>query len=204
MFTPDQRDRVRAHLLEKALEDRRISCAAITGSTSHGAEDRWSDIDLFFGVADGVACEAVIRDWSDFMYSELGALHHFDVRSEPALYRVFLLPCCLEVDLAFTPASDFGQSFNVKTGLFIDIVTDDGIAEAKLPVTYPFEADYAQCRSIGTSAYDDGAPGIACRSHAECTAASFVGEELAVFDRYEPPLAGKRLSFERWYPDMIP
>ena len=42
------------------------------------------------------------------MYQELGALHHFDLQSGSVIYRAFLLPECLEVDLAFTPAAEFG------------------------------------------------------------------------------------------------
>jgi predicted nucleotidyltransferase len=108
MFTEDDRNQIRARLLERAREDRRVTSAAITGSASRGAEDRWSDIDLFFGVAAEIALEEVLGDWSEFMYQELGALHHFDLQSGSAIYRAFLLPECLEVDLAFTLAPEFG------------------------------------------------------------------------------------------------
>ena len=108
MFTEADRDQMRERLLDRARGDRRVTGAAVTGSASHGAEDRWSDIDLFFGVAAEIALEEVLGDWSEFMYQELGALHHFDLQSGPATYRAFLLPECLEVDLAFTPAAAFG------------------------------------------------------------------------------------------------
>lgn len=108
MFTEDYRGRIRERLLDRAHRDSRVTGAAITGSASRGAEDRWSDIDLFFGVAAGIAPEDVLSDWSEFMYQELGALHHFDLQSGPAIYRAFLLLECLEVDLAFTPAARFG------------------------------------------------------------------------------------------------
>ncbi|MBC5823213.1 MAG: nucleotidyltransferase domain-containing protein [Candidatus Eremiobacteraeota bacterium] len=108
MFTTDQREHLRTLLLDKARADTRLSGAAITGSASHGTEDRWSDVDLFFGVAAGTALQTVLDDWTDFMYAAHGALHHFDITSGPAIYRVFLLPDCLEVDLAFTPANEFG------------------------------------------------------------------------------------------------
>ncbi len=36
--------------------------------------------------------------------------HLFDLPSGTSLYRVFLLPGCLQFDLSFTPASDFGAS----------------------------------------------------------------------------------------------
>jgi hypothetical protein len=108
MITEADRNQIRARLLDRAREDRRVTGAAVTGSASRGAEDRWSDIDLFFGVAAEIALEEVLGDWSEFMYQELGALHHFNRQSGPTIYRAFLLPDCLEVDLAFTPAAEFG------------------------------------------------------------------------------------------------
>jgi len=108
VFTPDQRENVRSRLLDRARDDPRVMGAAVTGSASHDAEDRWSDIDLFFGIEDGIALETALDDWTDFMRAELDARHHFDVRNASAVYRVFLLPDCLEVDLAFAPASKFG------------------------------------------------------------------------------------------------
>ncbi len=108
MFTEAERDQLRARLLNRARADRSVMGAAITGSAALGDADRWSDIDLFFGVAEGLAPEDVLDDWSRFMYREFGALHHFDVRATPAIYRAFLLPACLEVDLAFAPAAAFG------------------------------------------------------------------------------------------------
>ncbi|GIH90820.1 hypothetical protein ACFFMN_26310 [Planobispora siamensis] len=108
MFTTGYRRQVRTRLLERAREDGRIAGAAITGSAAHDAEDRWSDIDLFFGVAAGSSLEEVLSDWSDFAYRELGAVHHFDLRSGPAIYRAFLLGELLEIDLGFTPVAAFG------------------------------------------------------------------------------------------------
>jgi hypothetical protein len=108
MFTVDRREEVRTLLLARAREDARIAGAAITGSAASDAEDRWSDIDLFFGVADGGAVEDVLGEWSDFAYRELGALHHFDLHAGAATYRAFLLADGLEVDVAFTPAARFG------------------------------------------------------------------------------------------------
>ena len=35
-------------------------------------------------------------------------LHHWDLRSGPTVYRVFLLPGGLELDVAVTPAAEFG------------------------------------------------------------------------------------------------
>ena len=99
---------MRSQLLGLAEEDPRITGAAVTGSAAEGREDRWSDIDLFFGVADQVELDELVADWSGYVHGELGALHHFDLKVPAATYRAFLLPSCLEVDLGFTPAIRFG------------------------------------------------------------------------------------------------
>ena len=75
MFTAEHREDVRRQLIERAQEDSRITSAALTGSAARKAEDRWSDIDLFFGVS-GVIPGA-LDDWTAFIYGELGAIHHF-------------------------------------------------------------------------------------------------------------------------------
>jgi hypothetical protein len=108
MFTAERRQHVREQLLERAREDERIVAAAITGSAARDAEDRWSDVDLFFGVAAGISVEKTLNDWSAFVYRELGALHHFDLHPGPAVYRAFLLGDLLEIDLGFTHATAFG------------------------------------------------------------------------------------------------
>jgi hypothetical protein len=95
-------------LLDRAGEDGRIVGAAVTGSAARGAEDRWSDVDLLFAVGAGVVVDEVVSDWSAFVYRELGALHHFDLRPGAAVYRAFVLGDALEVDLGFTPAAEFG------------------------------------------------------------------------------------------------
>jgi hypothetical protein len=106
MFTPDERDGVRRRLLELAEADPGVPGAAITGSSAVGREDDWSDIDLAFAI-DGQLSEALER-WTERLYGDFGALHHWDLPWGSSVYRVFLLPDCLEVDIAFTPAADFG------------------------------------------------------------------------------------------------
>jgi hypothetical protein len=106
VFTVDERDTVRARLLELAAEDPTVSAAAITGSAASGSADRWSDIDLAFGVRGDVS-RALVH-WTSILYAELAALHHWDLPFGSSIYRVFLLPGCLEVDIAFTPEGDFG------------------------------------------------------------------------------------------------
>jgi predicted nucleotidyltransferase len=116
VFTSQERERLRRQLLGLAGEDPRITAAAVTGSAADGLQDQWSDIDLFLGVAEEVELETVLADWTEYLYGELAALHHFDLKVPTATYRAFLLPSCLEVDLGFTPASQFGPHFRAVFG----------------------------------------------------------------------------------------
>ncbi|HEY1178969.1 MAG TPA: nucleotidyltransferase domain-containing protein [Phytomonospora sp.] len=108
MFTPAEREELRDALIERARADERVAGAALTGSAAAGTEDRWSDVDLFFGLAVGADQTAVLADWTAWMRSEAGAVEHMDVRLGGTVYRVFLLASTLQVDLAFAPAGEFG------------------------------------------------------------------------------------------------
>ena len=119
MFTADDRDRISVRVLDRARADDRVIGAALTGSVAQDAQDRWSDIDLFLGIAAGADRDAVLAEWSAWIYGELGAAHHFDVRAGSSIYRVFLLPGALELDIAFAPAAEFrarGAHFRVVFG----------------------------------------------------------------------------------------
>ena len=107
MFHPDDRERVRERLTEKARTDPRVVAAAAVGSSAGGG-DRWSDLDLTFGVAAGVPVEAVLADWTRTVEADFGAAVLFDLPVRSTIYRVFLLPGALQVDLSFTPAAEFG------------------------------------------------------------------------------------------------
>ena len=107
MFTAEQRSQLRADLLAYATNDPRIKSAAITGSAAAEQEDRWSDIDLAFGVADIADVQPVLSDWTAHMYDQHRALHHVDIRAGAWIYRAFLLASTLQVDLAFVPAAEF-------------------------------------------------------------------------------------------------
>lgn len=107
MFTPEQRTQLRSELLAWAADDKRIASAAVTGSAAAGREDRWSDVDLAFGVADAAQLPEVLSDWTARMYAGNGAVHHLDVTAGAWIYRVFLLANGLQVDLAFVPAAEF-------------------------------------------------------------------------------------------------
>jgi hypothetical protein len=119
MFSVEERDRVRDGILELARADTRIVAGAMIGSLAAGTGDRWSDLDLGFGLAVGVSPADVLADWTPRLERDYGAVHLFDLPSLSSLYRVFLLPGSLQVDLSVTPASDFGArgpKFNVLFG----------------------------------------------------------------------------------------
>lgn len=106
MFTIEERDGVRRRLLDLAEADPAVVAAAVTGSYVAGGGDEWSDIDLAFGLNDEVP--VALERWTARLYRDFAALHHWDLPSGATIYRVFLLPGCLEVDIAFTPAAEFG------------------------------------------------------------------------------------------------
>ena len=107
MFTLEQRDAAVDHVLELAASDDRVVAGAVVGSLARGG-DRWSDIDLTFGVADAHPIGGVLEDWTKQLVESLDAVVLFDLPSGETIYRVFLLPGCLQMDLSFTPASRFG------------------------------------------------------------------------------------------------
>ncbi len=109
MFTVEERDRIRERILGMARADRRIVAGAAIGSAAHGAGDRWSDLDLGFGVGEGASVADVLADWTPRLEREWGAAHLFDLRAGAATYRVFLFPGALQVDLSFAPAAQFGS-----------------------------------------------------------------------------------------------
>jgi hypothetical protein len=108
MFTVEQRDRIRDRILAMAQGDPRIVAGAVIGSPALGRDDRWSDLDLGFGVGDGATPAQVLDDWTPRLEREYDAVHLFDLASGATIYRVFLFPGALQVDLSFAPAALFG------------------------------------------------------------------------------------------------
>jgi hypothetical protein len=108
LFTTEERQTIQEHLLEKARADSRIVAGALLGSLSKGAGDRWSDLDLTFGVVAGTSINDVLADWTAHMLQGFAAVPLFDLPRLTSIYRVFLLPNNLQIDLSFTPSSDFG------------------------------------------------------------------------------------------------
>jgi hypothetical protein len=101
------------------------------GSLAVEAGDRFSDLDLTFGIADHVPAAAVLDDWTRTLIGERDAVHLADLERGPAIYRVFLLPDALQFDLSMTPAAQFrpaGPRFRLLFG-----ETAAGESEAPAP-----------------------------------------------------------------------
>jgi hypothetical protein len=110
MFSISDRNRIRDRVLELAAADERVVAGAMVGSLAHDGGDRWSDLDLTFAVVDSIPLHQVLADWTQTLAEEFNAVHLFDLPSGASIYRVFLLPGCLQFDLSFTPAAKFGAS----------------------------------------------------------------------------------------------
>jgi hypothetical protein len=121
-FSPEQRDRIRDLVLGRARNDDRIAGGAIVGSFATGAADRWSDLDLAFGLAEHVAPGAVLDDWTDWLARDEGAIHLFDLSAGTAVYRVYILPGALQLDVSVRPKEDFrsGPGFELVFGAAAD------------------------------------------------------------------------------------
>ena len=127
VFTAEQRNALRDRLLWLAEQDERVVAAAAVGSLAVDAGDRFSDLDLTFGIEDGTPVAHVLDDWTRTLVGDLDAVHLADLERDPTTYRVFLLPDALQVDLSMTPAARFrpaGPRFRL---LFGDTAPGDAI-----------------------------------------------------------------------------
>ena len=130
MFTVGQRDTLREHILQLAAGDERVVAGAAVGSLAVDTGDRFSDLDLTFGIADRFRVAEVLADWTTTLGAELSAVQLADLESGPTIYRVFLLPDALQFDLSMTPAAQFrpaGPRFRL---LFGETVAGDPEAPA--------------------------------------------------------------------------
>jgi RES domain-containing protein len=85
---------------------------------------------------------------------------------------------------------------------FLDIITPEGLRLLRLPASYPIAVSHKRCQGIAKRAYcAKNLDGVACRSNAEATSTSLIGEELAVFDRSAGAVRQeRRVPFAQWYP----
>jgi hypothetical protein len=107
VFTVEQRNALREHVLQLAEADDRVVAGAAVGSLAVDGGDRFSDLDLTFGIADDVPVAEVLDDWTRTLSAERNAVHLADLERGPTIYRVFVLPDALQFDLSMTPAAQF-------------------------------------------------------------------------------------------------
>jgi hypothetical protein len=133
VFTVEQRDALRDRMLRFAAEDDRVVAGAAVGSLALGGGDRFSDLDLTFGVADRVPVAEVLDDWTRTLINQLDAVHLVDLERGSTTYRVFLLPDALQFDLSMTPAAQFrpaGQRFRLLFGETAATESEEGAQPA--------------------------------------------------------------------------
>jgi hypothetical protein len=108
VFSVEERDALREHVLQLADKDERAVAGAAVGSLAvDGGGDRFSDLDLTFGIVDDVPVGEVLDDWTRKLVEDKDALQLADLERGPTSYRVFLLPDALQFDLSMTPAAHF-------------------------------------------------------------------------------------------------
>lgn len=108
MYSKEFRSNVQDVIIDLAKRDKRITDCAVVGSEAISQNDDWSDIDLTFGVSDDVDITVILSDWNCIMAKQFDAHVLFDLPHRQSIYRVYLLPNALQVDLSFTPTKYFG------------------------------------------------------------------------------------------------
>lgn len=134
MFSVEDRNRVRDRVLALASSDPRVVAGAVVGSLALHEGDRWSDLDLTFAVVDSVPILDVLNDWTRTIVDEFDAVTLFDLPAGASIYRVFMLPGCLQFDLSFTPAAAFGA-----TGPKFRLLFGEAVEKPYTPMPSPHE-----------------------------------------------------------------
>ncbi|MGI8574632.1 MAG: nucleotidyltransferase domain-containing protein [Egibacteraceae bacterium] len=120
MASEDRQHAVRSAVLRMAEDDPWIVGAAVTGSHARGTADGWSDVDLFFAVAQSCDVTEALDAWTVGLDDAFGVAHHFDLATDTAVYRAFLLTDLLEIDIGFAEQQYFAamgdQAFMVDFG----------------------------------------------------------------------------------------
>lgn len=143
MFSVKDRNTLRDRVLQLAASDERVVAGAVVGSLAHDTGDQWSDLDLTFAVANQVSVFDVLEDWTRLLVAEFEAVHLFDLPSGASIYRVFLLPGCLQFDLSFTPASHFGATSPKFKLLFGNAVDKPHIPPPSAPDLFGYAVHHA-------------------------------------------------------------
>jgi hypothetical protein len=88
VFSVEQRDALQTRVRELAEEDERVVAGATVGSLAFDDGDRFSDLDLTFGIVDQVPVLEVLNDWTQIFIDELDAVPLADLERGPTIYRV--------------------------------------------------------------------------------------------------------------------
>ena len=93
-------------------------------------------------------------------------------------------------------------SVELLSGSYVDVVTDAGCASVGLPSSHPIDSSgdvvpHEACQPIGQEAWNQGEPGIACRSATH--GASRSDEEMAWFQRGRRLHADEVEGFVDWF-----
>jgi hypothetical protein len=107
VFTVEQRNALCERVLRLGQADVRVVAGAVVGSLAGNGGDRFSDLDLTFAIAGHVPVTDVLADWTTRLTGELDAVWLADLERGATVYRVFLLPDALQLDLSMTPADQF-------------------------------------------------------------------------------------------------
>src|SRR5215471_15512398 len=78
MFTVEKRNQIRDQLLNMGKADSQLVAGALVGGSAVG-EDRWSDLDITFGIAEEAAISDVLSDWTSRLQTDFRAVHLFDL-----------------------------------------------------------------------------------------------------------------------------
>jgi hypothetical protein len=142
VFTVEERARIRSDLIDFAKQDPRVVAGAEVGSLTIDAGDRWSDLDLTFGLTDETEPAEVLDGWTVELGRRWDAVRLFDLAVPPTLYRVFLFPGNLQVDLSAAPGAVAKRGPNFQM-LFGRAIRDEATAPPEARELYGLCVHYA-------------------------------------------------------------
>jgi|WetSurSiteA1Bulk_404760.scaffolds.fasta_scaffold11372_5 hypothetical protein len=108
LFTDIERNILLECVTKIAQSDNRVSGGALVGSFASNEIDRYSDIDITFGIKPEFEPLSVLNEWTISLKSEIEIVDYFDVKRDSAIYRVILFSNGLEIDLSVVPKIDYG------------------------------------------------------------------------------------------------
>jgi len=104
-FSPLERQQFLEKLHNALSQDPRILGAVLVGSAAVGFADRFSDIDIYGVVADGVDAKSVFEDWIAKIRSLRPVIRNFSSQPSPDVWLAgFLFEDYLELDISFQTA----------------------------------------------------------------------------------------------------